>query len=150
MGLASWLGIGKEIKSAGEGVAAPVAAVGKVLDDLFTSDEEKAAAKIVMTKLQMYPDMMNFELNKIAAQSKSWFNSGWRPFIGWVSGASLAIYFIPQFLMATILWVRVAWGAEQLPAYPELEALNALFELIMGMLGLAALRTVEKFGGRSK
>lgn len=75
-------------------------------------------------------------------KTKCWWDSGWRPFIGWVCGFSLALFFIPQYICAVILWVIIFFKTGKIEPYPVSPA--ALIELIVGLLGLSALRTVEK------
>jgi len=117
----------------------PIEAVGNALDKLFTSDDERAQAEAVMAKLRMHPAELQVELNKIEAQHRSIFVSGWRPFIGWVCGLGLAFSFI---INPIIQWASGSPG-------PDLPA-EIMTELVFAMLGLGALRTAEKFGGKSK
>jgi len=87
-------------------------------------------------------------VNKAEAQHRSVFVAGWRPFIGWVCGIGLGAYFIPQYIMATVLWVRVCWAAQQIMPYPIPEP-KGLLTLLTGMLGLGILRTIEKGMGKT-
>lgn len=133
---------------AGDAIAAPVEAVGNVLDKLFTSDQEKLVAAQVMEKIKQHPQELQVEINKLESQHRSIFVAGWRPFIGWVCGLSLATYYIPQFTLAAVLWTRACWMAKALAPYP-VEA-TGLLELVLAMLGMATIRTVEKLGKVSK
>lgn len=68
------------------------------------------------------------EVNKIEAQSSSLFVAGWRPFIGWSTGAAVIYSQIiaPMFGLATF--------------DPELTV-----QIVLGMLGInGGLRTYEK------
>lgn len=122
-----------------------VNAVGNVLDDLFTSTEEKAQAQAVLEKLRQQPDKLQIELNKVEAGHRSAFVAGWRPFIGWVCGFGFAYHYILQpFLVFAIL----ALGYE-LPELPVFD-MSALQTVMMGMLGLGTLRTFEKLQGKAK
>ena len=122
-----------------------VEAVGNVLDELFTSTEEKEQAKAVLEKLRQQPDVLQVELNKVEAGHRSVFVAGWRPFIGWVCGFGFAYHYILQpFLAFTLLALGV-----DLPALPEFD-MNALQTVMMGMLGLGTLRTWEKLQGKAK
>lgn len=123
----------------GASIAQPVEAVGNVLDKLFTSDEERLDKKIVLERLAQQPGLAQVELNKVEAQHRSVFVAGWRPFIGWVCGVGLAF----AFLVNPIL----QWSSSQ-PG-PELPS-DIMMELVIALLGLGALRTVEKINGRSK
>jgi hypothetical protein len=121
------------------GAASSVDAVGNALDGLFTSDEERAQAEAVMEKLRQQPGKLQVELNKVEAQHRSIFVAGWRPFIGWVCGAGLAFTFLVN---PIIQWVSNKPG-------PTMQT-DIMMELVIAMLGLGALRTAEKFAGRTK
>lgn len=112
-----------------------VKSIGDAIDKNTTTDEERAASEIVKARLQV-------ELNKVEAQHRSIFIAGWRPAIGWVCSFSLAIYFIPQFLIGTIFWTLECVAAGGVVPYPL--SVDGLMELVLGMLGLAGLRTYEK------
>jgi hypothetical protein len=116
---------------------------------LFTSDDERNAAKAVMQKLAQHPSELQVELNKVEATNRSIFVAGWRPWIGWVCGMALFTYYIPQYLMASILWTMTCWKTGSLVAYPITD-IKDLTQLLIGMLGLATLRTTEKFGNKTK
>jgi hypothetical protein len=123
----------------GGGAASSVDAVGNALDGLFTSDEERAHAEAVMEKLRQAPGALQVELNKVEAQHRSIFVAGWRPFIGWICGAGLGYAFL---INPVIQWATGESG----PAIP----VDIMTELVVAMLGLGALRTVEKLSGRAK
>lgn len=81
------------------------------------------------------------EINKIEAQHASIFVAGWRPFIGWICGVALAYHFVLQPLIAFIL---NAYGViYTLPVFD----MDSLMTVLLGMLGLGAMRTVEKVNG---
>jgi hypothetical protein len=146
MGFLSAIGLGKQV---GETIAEPIDAIGNVFDKLFTSDEERAAGQLVLKKLRQRPMELQNEINKLEAQHRSIYVAGWRPFIGWVCGMSLAFYYLPQFLMASILWTRMCWAKSELLAYPVTE-ISGLMELVIALLGLAAYRTAEKALNKTK
>lgn len=134
----------------GGGAATSVDAVGNALDGLFTSDEERAQGAAVMEKLRQAPGALQVQLNKVEASHRSVFVAGWRPAVGWVCAISLFCYFVPQFVIASIVWVKIisAGGWATLPPYPADP--SALMELVIAMLGMGAIRTVEKLSGRAK
>jgi hypothetical protein len=123
----------------GKASAAPIEAVGNVLDGLFTSDEERLDKQALLTKLAQRPNLAQVELNKVEAMHRSTFVAGWRPFIGWVCGFGLANAFL---LNPWIEWVAQRTG----PNIP----MEIMMELVIALLGLGALRTVEKINGRAK
>lgn len=130
----SWLG-----KLFGAGAAQPIEAVGKIVDDLFTSDDERLTHVEVMARINQAPLMVQTEINKIEATHRSIFVAGWRPFLGWVCGAGLCNVFL---INPWIQWVTGEPG----PVLP----LDAMTQLVIALLGLGAMRTAEKFGGRAK
>lgn len=129
----------------GGGVAEPIKAVGAIVDDLFTSDEERLGKEEALLRLAQRPGLVQAEINKIEAQHRSVFVAGWRPFIGWVCGSALAYSFILRDLLA---WTIVAGGYE-LAMPPEL-AMDHLITILMALLGLGGYRTFEKLAGRSR
>jgi hypothetical protein len=81
------------------------------------------------------------DVNKAEAASNSVFVAGWRPFIGWVCGSALAYEFVLRPLLT--------WAAElahHAVMAPSLE-MGDLLTLLLGMLGLGAMRTTEKING---
>lgn len=121
-----------------------VTALGNVFDQLFTSDEERAQANIVLTKIAQKPHLLQAEINKIEAAHRSIFVAGWRPFIGWICGLGVFWAFIGHPLFEWIIVLR-----ELDVTAPQINADN-LLELVLAMLGLGALRTAEKLTGRAK
>lgn len=79
------------------------------------------------------------EINKVEAQHRSLFVSGWRPFIGWICGIAFGFHYI---IMPLLL------------AYTDIKPIefdtNSLFTVLMGMLGLGGLRTYEKLKDKTK
>lgn len=120
-------------------VSQPVEVVGNVLDKLFTSDEERLDKKILIERLRQQPALAQVALNKVEAQHRSLFVAGWRPSLGWICALGLAFTFL---INPVLQWLTGQPG-------PELPT-DIMLELVLGMLGLGALRTVEKLNGRAK
>ena len=78
------------------------------------------------------------EVNKVEAASKSLFVAGWRPFIGWTCGLGMFGNFITipfaNFVLALLSYEVV------IPLVP----LETMMPVLMGMLGLGAMRSFEK------
>jgi len=121
-----------------------VSAVGNVVDQLFTSDDERAQVALLMEKLRQQPQILQAEINRLEASHRSLFVAGWRPFIGWVCGLGFLWAFI---LHPLFLWVVAVRGMAITP--PEIMTDN-MMELVLALLGLGTLRSVEKMTGRSK
>jgi hypothetical protein len=114
------------------------------LDDLFTSDEEKAVANLKVQEVLQKPHVLQAMANIEEAKHKSVFVAGWRPAIGWVCAIGLGY----QFLILPFAGLINAYYA--LPA--ELPAIEAaeLTTLVMALLGLGGLRTFEKSKGLTR
>ena len=132
----------------GGGATSAVEAVGKVVDELFTSDEERLDRKAVLARIAQRPTLVQAEINRIEAQHRSIFVAGWRPAIGWVCAAGLAAYFLPQYALAAWLWARTVLATGALAPFPV--RADGLFDLVLAMLGMGTLRTIEKLQGRAK
>ena len=78
------------------------------------------------------------EVNKVEAASKSMFVAGWRPAVGWVCVLGMAMNFIIVPLGNFGLSV-----ANIQVVIPMIDT-SQMMPVLMGMLGLGAMRTVEK------
>ena len=114
------------------------------LDDLFTSEEEKANATLKMAELLQKPHNLQAMANIEGAKHRSVFVAGWRPAIGWVCAIGLGY----QFLILPFAGLINAFYA--LPA--ELPAIQAaeLTTLVMALLGLGGMRSYEKAKGLTR
>ena len=132
------MGILKTIFGGGQAVPA-ITAVGTIVDNLFTSKDEKLTHEEVRIRLAQQPDLAQIELNKVEASHRSKFVAGWRPFLGWVGGLGLFNMFL---LNPYIQW----FSGKEGPNLPE----GVIMELVFALLGLGTLRTMEKIKGKSK
>ena len=78
------------------------------------------------------------EVNKTEAAHKSLFVAGWRPAIGWVCVLGMAGNFIT--IPITNMILELMGSGVTVPLIPTAE----MMPILMGMLGLGAMRTVEK------
>jgi hypothetical protein len=131
-----------------EAVGTAVEKTGNALDNLFTSDDERLTHAEIMERINQQPAEWAHQLNMLNAQDSSWFNSGWRPALGWVGAVGMFCFFVPQYLLAAGMWVYACLQAGVLVPYP----INAdgLWELVAMLLGGGVLRTVEKANGTAK
>jgi hypothetical protein len=129
----------------GDNVAKPIEAVGNIVDELFTSKEEKLTHEEMKMRILQKPSLIQTEINKIEAQHRSIFVAGWRPFIGWVCGSALLYNFIIRDLIG---WVILNLGVDV--SLPPALQMDHLITVLVGMLGLGGLRTWEKFKGKTK
>ena len=114
------------------------------LDELFTSEEERAAAKLKLQALMQQPHILQAVANIEGAKHRSIFVAGWRPAIGWVAALGLGY----QYLVLPFAGLINAYL--KLPTdLPNLES-DQLMTLVLALLGLGGMRTYEKFKGVSK
>jgi len=130
------------------GIGAVIEAVGKVADDLITTDKERLELELRGREIDQRTDLAQVEVNRQEAAHASIFVAGWRPAIGWIGASALAY----QFLLYPLLTWIWAWAqaAGHLPADlappPVLEA-DALWVILSGILGIAGMRSYEKSKG---
>ena len=89
-------------------------------------------------------DLANLKINEADAKSGNWFQSGWRPFIGWACGFALAYTYVMQPILM--------FGLAQAGYLIDLPAVNLgeMMPVLMGMLGLGGLRSWERVKGVGK
>lgn len=121
-----------------------IGSVGKIVDELHVSEEEKEQIKIRFKELENEVNLKQMDINLADAKSTATGLSGliqriWRPLIG--LSCSLAImweFVIKQFLVFFLAVFKI----ETLPL-PNLD-MGVLMPLVMALLGMASLRTYEK------
>ena len=121
-----------------------VKAVAGVIDELHTSEEEKQQLKLRFAEVESKLKEKQLDINKAEASHRSIFVSGWRPFLGWISGLSIGYVYLFQPVFDMILQmfdIKVDWVVLDL---------GQLMPLILGMLGLGGLRSFEKAKGLTK
>ena len=116
-------------------VASLVGSVTGLLDKFIEDKDQKNALahEIATMSARHAQELMKGQLdvNKTEAAHKSLFVAGWRPSIGWVCSLGL----LYNTIIANILgiWVDL----------PEIDT-TLLVPVMMGMLGLGAMRSYEK------
>ena len=118
---------------------------GKVMDRLWPDPAQAAAAKLELFKLQQSGELAviagQMDINKVEAANPSVFVSGWRPSVGWVCSSGLAIQFVVGPLAE---WGSTLYGTPV--KFPQMD-MGTMMPLLLGMLGLGAMRTAEKISG---
>jgi hypothetical protein len=122
----------------------------KVIDKIWPNADDAAKAKLAMLQLQQAGEFKELDsmlqlalkqadVNAIEAASEKWWKAGWRPFIGWVCGSALAYnYVIMPFLVYYTKVIVPTAGA-----MPYLD-MGELMTLLIGMLGVGAMRSYDK------
>ena len=113
----------------------PVAGLlDKFIED---KDAKNALAHEISTMAERHAQELakgQLEVNKVEAAHKNMFVAGWRPAIGWICGFALMYSTILSPILG--IWYTV----------PPVDS-SLLTTVLMGMLGLGAMRTVEKAKG---
>lgn len=78
------------------------------------------------------------DVNIEEAKSSNLFVSGWRPFIGWVCGLAFAWQFLG---LPIFLYINAALGS---PVTAPVFDITSMMTVLMGMLGLGAMRSYDK------
>ncbi len=121
-----------------------VETVGKVIDSVHTSEEEKLAAKTKLKEIEAELSKKQMDINLADAKSTATGFGGimqrsWRPLIGMSCALAIAWEFvIKQFLV----FILAAFSIQHNPL-PELD-MSTLFPLVTALLGMAGLRSFEK------
>jgi len=118
-------------------LSALIGPVSAILDKVIPDKDlrEKLSHEIAtMADKQMSAQI---EVNKVEAAHKSLFVAGWRPACGWVCISALAYSTIISPILG--IWFTV----------PVVDT-SLLTTVLMGMLGLGAMRTFEKTKGVSR
>ena len=123
----------------GGGVVDAATGVANIIDKFVETPDERAAADMLLAKMAQRPGELQVELNKIEAGHRSLFVAGWRPALGWICAFGLGFTFLVN---PVIQWATGELG-------PELPH-DIMLELVIGMLGLAGLRTAEKAMGKTR
>lgn len=97
--------------------------------------------ELELDKAVQEANIKQIEVNNTEAASSSMFVAGWRPFIGWTCGIALMYHFVGQPFMTFILNLFGIFLA--MPYFD----MSTLMTVLMGMLGLGAMRTYEKTVG---
>lgn len=100
----------------------------KLAHEIATMAEKQAAANA----------LAQIEVNKIEAKG-NWFQSSWRPLVGWVCAVAFAWHFVFQSLLVFIL----TYAGAAVPELPVFD-MSSLLTVLGGLLGLGSLRTFEK------
>ncbi len=116
-------------------VNALIGPVSGLLDKFIEDkDQKNALAHEIATMSERHAHEAlkgQLEINKVEAAHKSLFVAGWRPAIGWV--CMLGLLYNTIIANVLFIWIEV----------PEVDT-TLLVPVMMGMLGLGAMRSYEK------
>lgn len=117
---------------------------GGVLRELVPDADKRMELELRLAELAQRAEeretsllLAQTEINKTEAASSNLFVAGWRPFIGWVCGGSLAYTWV----LAPIL--KTLFHLQELPIIPP----DQIYPIVLAMLGIAGMRSFEKTKG---
>lgn len=122
--------------------------IGGVVRELVPDADKRMEIEVRLAELADQADQREYnlltsqiEVNKEEARHSNIFVAGWRPAIGWISAGSLG--------WTWVLAPLLQWGAGLLGHETSLPALdpNAMYPIVLALLGISASRTVEKIQG---
>ena len=123
----------------------PVAGLlDKFIED---KDTKNALAHEISTMAEHHAQELakgQLEVNKVEAASQSMFVAGWRPAVGWVCVLGMASNFI--IIPMANFGLALAESGVTIPLIDT----STMMPVLMGMLGLGAMRSVEKVRGVSR
>lgn len=80
--------------------------------------------------------------NTEEAKSTNWWVAGWRPYVGWIGGTSLAYVAIVEPIARFIAQV----GFHYAGPFPSIDT-TVTMQVLTGILGIGVMRTAEKVKG---
>ena len=116
--------------------------VGKVADDLVTSDEERQKLALEAYEAETERARLQTEINVEEARSGSTFVAGARPAIMWICAFAMGYATVFEPIMRFISQVMVGYTG----AFPVIDT-ELTMQILFGLLGLGAYRTFEKVKG---
>ncbi len=129
---------------------------GKLIDRLWPDPAQRDAAKLELLKMQQSGELAQLqadtalaqgqmEINKVEAASPTLFVSGARPFIMWICGLALAYATIIEPIARFVMSVVYRYTG----AFPVIDTALTL-QVLLGLLGLGAMRSYDKNMGTSR
>jgi uncharacterized membrane protein (DUF106 family) len=125
-----------------------IGAVKGLVSEVVVDKDKKNELLVRLKELEDKTDerfhqelMGQIEVNKVEAAHPSIFVAGWRPAVGWISAIGLGWQFVLSPFAETI--ARWSGWLGQMPAVDT----ESLMMLVLGMLGIGAQRSFEKFKG---
>ena len=115
--------------------------VGRFFPDKTEQEKGQMALILATMQNQMAMNQGQMDINKVEAANPNFFVSGWRPWVGWVCGSACAWNWV-GLPVANFLATAFKHPLNVAPA-----DLTQMLPVLLGMLGMGALRTYEKTQG---
>ena len=131
----------------------PISAVldigGKLIDRLWPDPLQAANAKLELLKMQQNGYLAQMvaqtDINKVEAASSNLFIAGWRPFIGWGCGFAFLYSALFEPFARFVSTVVFSYQGN----FPVIDT-TLTMQILLGMLGMGALRSFDKKNGTAQ
>lgn len=120
-------------------------AIKRIWPDATEIEKAKLAQLSQELQNQFSLVMGQLDINKIEATSRSVFIAGWRPAIGWICGIALGYAAIIEPIARFIAVVLFHYDG----AFPAIDT-ELTLQVLLGLLGLAGMRSFEKSKGLAR
>lgn len=119
-----------------------------LIDRLLPDKSQAAAAKAQLVQMEVSGDLDEIkgqiQTNIAEAANSHVFVSGWRPYVGWACGSAFVYAYIVQpFLQMLLVLFHVHFDPALLPKLD----ISEMMPVLLGMLGLAGMRSYDKTQG---
>lgn len=121
--------------------------IGRLLDLIPDKNARQRAELEMQAALMKYAaeqGAQQAEINKAEAANPNLFVAGWRPAIGWACATAFIFIYV---ISPVVTWIAGFFGA--VVPMPQFNV-DALMSLTLGMLGLGAMRSFDKWRGTAK
>ena len=157
----SWFGkdtieaVGTTVESIGGAVTSTIDSINYALGGDLPPDTrvKLEEIKLKMQEVELKVGQGQVELNKIEAQSHSFFKSAWRPAIGWIGVIGLFYQFLIHPILEWYILITektITVGDKIIPMTAPLLNTEGIMSLVIAMLGIGSYRTYEKLKGITK
>lgn len=133
--------LGQVANGAVGGLLGGIGTLAKDIRQAITGDlpaEKVAEIQQKIMEIELSAQAGQMQINLEEARNEHLFVSGWRPFVGWVGGMSLAY--------AAMIHPFLIWGAGVCgitAVFPPLDT-TITMQVLFGILGLGAFRSYDK------
>ena len=124
--------------------------IASIIDRVIPDKSAAATAKAQLLETEVQGELNTaigqIQTNTAEAANQSVFVAGWRPFVGWACGAAFVYAFILQPSLQT--FAVILHSKIDVTQLPKLD-LSTMMPVLLGMLGLGAMRSFDKTQGTS-
>ena len=108
-------------------------------EQLFKLEKLKREGNLAELEAHVQLMLAQIKVNEADAKSGNFFQYGWRPMIGWTCGFIIAFNYIVIYLLEFSV---AAFGLDMI--VPEPMDMGELWPVLLGMLGMGAMRSHDK------